>query len=338
MKKIVLYVLILVILTFIIPIFFTKVSVESKTLEKIELDNSDNSEKKENIDITPYDYKNYNTVKLLHAKTNEIEEIPLDEYLYGVVSAEMPADFDIEALKAQSIVARTYTIYKILENEHKHGDACICDDSACCQAWISKEDRMSRWDEDKRNENWNKIILAVNETKGKIITYNNKPINAFFHSNSGGATEMPVNVWGGNDYPYLQTVETSGEDGYTQYSSEIELSKEEFIAKMKARYSDFYIDFNENDCIKILEYTSGKRIKTIKIGNHNLSGVEVRTIFSLKSANFIIEVGEKVKFNVTGYGHGVGMSQTGADSLAKQGYNCEEIVKHFYTGVEIVSM
>lgn len=136
-------------------------------------------------------------------------------------------------------------------------------------------------------------------------------------------------------YPYLQTVQTSGEDGYTQYSSEVEISKEDFISKMKEKYSDFSINFQEENCIQILEYTSGGRIKTIKVGNHDLSGVEARTIFGLKSANFNIEISEKIKFKVTGYGHGVGMSQTGADSLAKQGYKCEDIIKHFYTGVEV---
>lgn len=137
-------------------------------------------------------------------------------------------------------------------------------------------------------------------------------------------------------YPYLQTVETSGEDEYDQYSSEAEMSKDDFIVKMKEKYSDFTIDFEDSDSIKVLEHTAGGRIKTIKIGNHNLSGVEVRTLFSLKSANFEIEIiNEKIKFKVKGYGHGVGMSQTGADSLAKQGYNCEQIIKHFYTGVEV---
>lgn len=339
MKKICMYVLVLVIITFIIPFFFTRVTVESKSIvANTEHDvNSDDNNSKENlsIDTTPYDYKEYSKIKVLHTKTNSIEEIPLDEYLYGVVSAEMPVDFDIEALKAQAIVARTYTLYKILENQSKHGEAHICDDSSCCQAWITKEDRLARWDENKREENWNKIVLAVNSTKGRIITYNGKPINAFFHSNSGGATEAPVNVWGGSGYPYLQSVQTSGEEGYSQYSSEVEISREEFISKIKSKYSDFTINFDDSDCISINEYTTGGRIKTIKIGNHNLSGVEVRTIFGLKSANFVIEIAEKIKFKVIGYGHGVGMSQTGADSLAKQGYSCDDIIKHFYIGVTI---
>lgn len=137
-------------------------------------------------------------------------------------------------------------------------------------------------------------------------------------------------------YPYLQAVETSGEDAYEQYSSELEISKNDFVLKMKEAYPDFEINFDEENCIQIEEYTSGGRIKTIKIGNHNLSGVEVRTIFLLKSAHFEIEITEEqIKFKVIGYGHGVGMSQTGADSLAKQGLNYEEIIKHFYTGVRI---
>ena len=121
----------------------------------------------------------------------------------------MPADFSDEALKAQAVVARTYTIYKITSEAKKHEQADICDSSSCCQAWISKEDRLARWDESLRDSNWNKIVNAVNSTKGKIITYENKPINAFFHSNSGGTTEIPINVWGGSGYPYLQVVETS---------------------------------------------------------------------------------------------------------------------------------
>ena len=334
MKKIMVYVLVLVLLTFVIPFFFTRVTVESNSL--LIADNENNNQGGEDVETPPYDYKNYNTIKLFHSKTNTIEEIPLEEYLYGVVSAEMPVDFEFEALKTQAIVARTYTIYKIEQNQSKHGEASICDDSSCCQAWITKEDRLSRWEEDKREENWNKIVQAVNQTKGKIITYNGKPINAFFHSNSGGSTETPVNVWGGTGYPYLQTVETSGEEEYSQYSSELEISKEDFISKIKEKYSDFSINFKDEDAIKVIEYTSGGRIKTIKIGNHNLSGVEIRSIFGLKSANFTIEIKDNIKFSVKGYGHGVGMSQTGADSLAKKGYECEDIIKHFYTGVEVV--
>ena len=179
-------------------------------------------------------------------------------------------------------------------------------------------------------------MSAVNSTKGEIITYEGKPINAFFHSNSGGATEAPVDVWGGSGYPYLQSVTTAGEDAYSQYSSKVEISKDEFVKKIKEEHSDFKIDFDEKDCIKIEEYTDGNRVKKIKIGNLELSGVEVRNILGLRSANFKVTIEkEKIKFEVTGYGHGVGMSQTGADSLAKEGKTYEEIIHHYYTDVEI---
>ena len=295
---------------------------------------SDDSVQESVVDNTPYVYKIYGTIKLLHKNTGEVEDVALDKYLCHVVSAEMPADYEMEALKAQAIVARTYTIYKAKNKKHDNAD--ICDDSTCCQAWVSKENRLARWEEDKRDSNWQKIEQCVNETKGKIITYNNEPINAFFHSNSGGITELPVNVWGGSGMPYLQVVETAGEEGYSQYSSEVELSNDELINKLKEKYNDIQIDFTNNEDIKILDYTDGSRVKTIKFGNHELSGVEARSIFGLRSTNFeFVKEADKVKFTVKGYGHGVGMSQTGADTMAKQGSNYEEIVKHFYVGVEI---
>lgn len=336
MKKVYIVLFMLIFCTFAIPIIFTKNTVSGKIANNT---NETTENTTEEIQMIDYNYKQYDTIKLLHADTGEIEELPLDTYLLGVVSAEMPANFEQEALNAQALVARTYTIYSIVHSGGKHGEADICDDSGCCQAWISKEDRMARWDEAQREDNWRKIEIAVNTTAGKIITYNGEVIDAFFHSNSGGTTEAPVNVWGGTNYPYLQSVETAGEDAYSQYSSEVVLTKEEFQNKILAKHSDFTIDYSQTDCIQILEYTESGRIKTIKIGNLNLSGVEVRTLLGLRSADFEVSLdGDNIKFSVKGYGHGVGMSQTGADSMAKQGSNYEEIVKHFYTGVEITEM
>lgn len=285
-----------------------------------------------------YDYREYTTIKLLHAESGQIEEINLDEYLYGVVSAEMPASFQIEALKAQAVVARTYTIYQIQNNGSKHEGAHICDSSQCCQAWITKEDRFAKWEEAESESNWQKITKAVDETAGKIITYEGKPINAFFHSNSGGVTESSVNIWGGVEYPYLKSVETSGEEGYSQYSSEVSFTQEQLVNKIKEKYPDVQIDFNAEDSIQILEYTDSGRVRTIKFGNTQIAGTEARTILGLRSTNFVANRQEgKIIFSVTGYGHGVGMSQTGADSLAKSGKGYEEIIKHFYTGVQITN-
>ena len=272
MKKLIIYIFNLVILCFVIPIIFT-IRFDKKEVSMIydeSTDFMDNNVKNDDIknhkesdnnlnDIVLSDYKKYNTVKVYHTKSNDIQEMILDEYLYGVVSAEMPASFEKEALKAQSIVARTYTIYKIINNAGKHEGADICDDSNCCQAWLSKEDRFKRWSEQEKEENWNKILSAVNETKGKIITYEGKPINAFFHSNSGGTTEIPINVWGGSNYPYLQVVATSGEDGYMQYYSEVLLSEDDLVEKMKEKYSDFSIDFENDDSIKIIERNDSRK-------------------------------------------------------------------------------
>ena len=336
MKKIFIYFIAFISICFILPALFTKRNINtfSNGLEENIQENNEQISNNNSNEVSEYNYNKYGTIKLLHKKTNEIEEVKIDDYLYNVVSAEMPADYELEALKAQAIVARTYTIYKAQNKKHENAD--ICDDSTCCQAWVSKENRLERWEETKREDNWKKIQQCVNETKGKIITYNNQPINAFFHANSGGATELPVNVWGGSGLPYLQVVQTAGEEGYTQYSSEVDLTQEELINKLKTKYEDIQIDFNNDEDVKILEHTDSNRVKTVRFGNHELSGVETRTLLGLKSTNFEIKKeNNQIKFSVKGYGHGVGMSQTGANTMAKQGKNCEEIIKHFYVGIEI---
>lgn len=345
MKKILTYFAGFIFVCFILPAICTKTlnvdnlnTVAKENETQIQTNPEQNEEENASTDSTKYNYGQYSMIKLLHTGNGEIEEIPLDEYLYGVVSAEMPASFEKEALKAQAIVARTYLIYQIENSGTKHENANICDSYACCQAWISKEDRLAKWEESQRDAYWQKIIEAVDETAGKIITYEGKPINAFFHSNSGGITESSVNIWGGVEYPYLKSVETAGEEGYSQYSSEVIFTQEELLNKIKETHEEVEIDWNKEDAIQILEYTESGRVRTIKFGNISIAGTEARTIFGLKSTNFNINYKEsKITFTVTGYGHGVGMSQTGADSLAKQGKGCEEIIKHFYTGVEVVN-
>ena len=332
MKKLLIYLFVFLFICFILPSLLTKrYNNETKTLS---LKNETNSNINNKEDEKKYKYIKYGKIKLLHKKENKIEELDIDKYIQNVVSAEIPANYHEEALKAQAIVARTYTIYKIKNKKHENAD--ICDDSTCCQAWISKEERLSKWENRKKQVYWNKIEKCVSETTGKVITYNNEVINALFHSNSGGKTELPVNVWGGNNIPYLQVIETSGEEAYTQYSSEVILKTDELLNKLKQIYTDIIINFSNSNDIKIIDHTDSGRVRTVKFGNHNLSGVEVRKIFSLKSTNFeIIKQGNNIKFIVKGYGHGVGMSQTGADIMAKEGKKCEEIIKHFYSNVEI---
>lgn len=312
----------------ILPMWFTQEFQINEDTQRIEI-----NVEKPSLDLGA----KYKEINLLHNSDNIVETLELDDYLVNVVAAEMPVDYELEALKAQATVARTYTLYQI-ENSHKHTNADICDNSACCQAWVSKEKRFESWGENQE-EKWEKLKTAVYSTAGEIITYQGKPIDAFFHSNSGGTTEIPINVWGGSNFPYLQVVETSGEDEYSQYYSEVEYTKEELTEKMKQNYEDFLINWEEPNCIEILEYTESSRIKTIKIGNKNISGVEARKIFSLKSSNFTYEIiDNKIKFKVIGYGHGVGLSQTGSNTLAKQGENYQEIIKHFFKDIEIEKM
>ena len=316
MKKTIFYLLILFFIVILFPLIATK---RKEKIENISEKITENQNKEENKEqFQEYDYKKFKTIELYLTKTNQIEEILLDEYLYGVVSAEIPVIYDLEALKAQAIAARTYTLYQIINKNGKHLNSDICDNYSCCQAWLSKEDRMSKWKQEEAESNWEKIENAVKSTQGAVITYNGKVIDAFFHSNSGGITETASNVWGGNNYPYLKSVEIPGEDEYSQYLSEEEFSKEELINKIKTKYPSIEINFDEENAIEIIENTESGRVKKIKFGNTIIAGTEARTLLGLKSTNFSYEITEgTIKFTVKGYGHGVGMSQTGANSLAK---------------------
>lgn len=151
MKKVILNIIFIIVMAFLLPILFTN------QFRSTEVSTGDVEEKKN------FDYGSYNTINLLHSENGIVENLPLDTYLYGVVAAEMPASYDIEALKAQATVARTYTIYKIV-NQGKHENADICDNASCCQAWISKENRFARWEENEREQNWSKIVQAVDAT------------------------------------------------------------------------------------------------------------------------------------------------------------------------------
>lgn len=346
MKKLLMYITLTLIFVFLPPFILTVdfnktnsvfSSVDNNVADN-EVDNNDSNKNTFQIvaDTNPYSYSEFEKINLLDSATGEVSEIDLDEYLLGVVSAEMPASYEIEALKAQAVVARTYAIYTMKQN--KHGDLTICNSSSCCQAWLSKEERMEKWEEDVKESNWNKIVQAVYSTKGQVITYDGVVIDAFFHANSGGVTEEPANVWGG-DFPYLKSVQTSGEENYKQYSSERTISKDEIEQKMIEKNRNFSINWDAADCISIPERTENGRVRFVKIGNVTISGVEARSLFELKSTNFNVMIDDSaVTFSVIGYGHGVGMSQTGADSMAKEGASYIDIIKHFYTGVEIINI
>ena len=279
-------------------------------------------------------------VKVYKNTENATEELPLEEYIKGVVAAEMPAGFEMEALKAQAVAARTYAygrLKKIYSSKvDTHNGADICTDSAHCQAWVSKENAMKKWGVFSSIRNWSKINKAVNETEGVIIVYNGTVVNPVFHSNSGGKTENSEDVWEGGSVPYLRSVSSSGEDLYAEFENIVNIKVKDFCSRMKSEYPGIKLNEKKvmND-ITVLDYTEGGRVKNIKIGNTTIKGTEFRSIFSLKSANFKIEQSgdDALKITTVGNGHGVGMSQWGANYLAKNGGSYEEILKYYYMGV-----
>ncbi len=279
------------------------------------------------------------------ASTKKVKNMSLEEYIMGVVAAEMPADFDLEALKAQAVAARTFAygrkVHAFASSPGVHDNADICTNPAHCQAWKSKEAKMKEWGVFNAARNWNKIAQAVNETKGLIVTYNGKVINALFHSSSGGKTENSEDVWEGVEVPYLRSVESNGEDAAKDFKAVVTIKISEFIDKLKTKYPDTRLSSkNVLSSIKVLEYSEGGRVKTLKVGDNTMKGTDLRTLLGLRSTNFKIEKSgeDSVKITTLGYGHGVGMSQWGANYLAKRGGTFEEILRYYYTGVQITSI
>ena len=259
------------------------------------------------------------------------------QYLKEVVAAEMPAAFEPEALKAQAVAARTYLLNRV--NVHRsgteipqHKGADICTDASHCKAWTDEKTRRESWDAEKSDAYWKKISDAVEDTSGVLITYENKPISALFHSTSSGFTENAVDVWGGN-VPYLVSVESKGEENSPKFSSERTLSIQEFMEIAEGNFVG--IDWNKGLIGDIVRSDAGG-IKTIVIGGVEVKGTAFRLCYQLRSTNVSVTVTDtNVVMQVTGYGHGVGMSQYGANYLASQGLDYKEILKTYYTGVEV---
>lgn len=268
--------------------------------------------KKENIK------KNEITVTV-YRNNGKIINLELEEYVLGVVGAEMPASFNIEALKAQAILARTYALKSI-----KNGKKLT--DTVSTQAYKDNSELQKLWKNDY-TKYYEKIKKAVNETKGKVILYNNEYIDAVYHSTSNGKTENSKNVWK-NILPYLVSVDSSWDKNVKSYKKETIFEINEFCNILR-------LDVEEPITYEIIHNETG-RVRQITINNKTFSGTEFRNLLKLRSADFEIEINdEKVKVTTYGYGHGVGMSQYGANEMAKQGYSYIQILKHYYTGVVI---
>ena len=265
---------------------------------------------------------------------NQILELPLEEYLLGVVAAEMPASFEPEALKAQAVAARTYTLY--CAAAQKHGEAQVCTDFGCCQAWKS-EDRMHQDWGDSFEANHQKILSAVYSTAGEHLTYEDKPIFSAFHSSSAGYTESCGAIW--SDVPYLVSVESpENEEQVPGYISYVEISPLDFRDTLLHACPQADLSGSEDTWIGLITPEKSGRVDSIELGGVLYSGTRLRELFSLRSTAFTLEyTGESFLFTVTGFGHGVGMSQYGAKLMASEGSDYTAILAHYYPGTTLVS-
>lgn len=258
-------------------------------------------------------------VVTVYRLNGSVINLGLEEYLIGVVGSEMPASFDFEALKAQAIVARTYTLKMINNNK-------ILTDSVSTQCYKDNYELRNMWGSDF-DKYYNKVKSAIESTVGLYITYNGQYIDAVYHSTSNGKTEDSVYVWG-NNIPYLKSVDSSWN---TQIPSYSKTESKDFDTILNI----LGIDLNNNE-IEILDRNASGRVVSVRIGNNFYSGIELRNLLGLRSTDFDLELSNGF-LNITtrGYGHGVGMSQYGANEMAKMGYNYEQILKHYYQGIVI---
>ena len=274
-------------------------------------------------------------IKVYITKEDRMEEVPIEDYVKSVVSGEMPASFSDEALKAQAVAARTYIMSKRSRpcDIAKGGDVC---DTTHCQVYISKNERLEKWGE-KANEYWDKISKAVDDTKGMVLSYDNELVlYPQFFSTSSGYTENAVDVFS-NDVPYLVSTESSGEEIAPKYEAETPFNINDFVNKVNEKYPSAELTAeNIQGNIEIVSRSDAGGVKEIRLGKTKIRGLDFRLAFGLNSTNFEYTVsGEQIIFKCKGYGHGVGMSQWGANVMAKNGSNYEEILKHYYKGIEL---
>lgn len=267
------------------------------------------------------------------SRNGSVEKLSLDEYLAGVVAAEMPALFPEEALKAQAVAARTYTMKKIAAAPAaEHNGAAVCANPSHCKAYAPLSETAAGWsgDAEKYTE---KILRAVEETDGEILLYDGEPITAVFHSTSSGKTENAVDVWGGN-VPYLVSVESPGDKESPRYEEEKVLLPDEFKKKFSEKYPDAVYDENPENWISKISRSSAGGVKSLSVAGVAVKGSDFRSVFGLNSTNFTVSYADgELKIKTRGYGHGVGMSQYGARAMALEGKKYDEILKSYYSGV-----
>lgn len=273
------------------------------------------------------------------AVDGKIVTMGLEDYVYGVLSAEMPASFAPEALKAQAVAARTFAVHKIMYGGcSKYPGADVCDRSDNCQAYCSENERKEKW-KDKYGEYTAKLKQAVADTEGKIITYDGDPILVLYHSSSAGYTEDVENVYS-KALPYLRGVPSLDDGSVTELEVKEEYDRKWFSNTVNKAYPKAKLASNtlEKQVSVTSRYTSG-RVETIKLGGVSISGVDFRRLLDLRSANIKLSYNKySVIVTTEGFGHGVGMSQYGAEAMALEGSDFIDILTYYYTGVKIADM
>jgi len=305
MKKIIIFIVSLIFIPFFIVILY------NKNYKEIELN-----------------YINTTYIRVKRLKTDTIEKIPLEEYIVGVLAGEMPINFDLEALKAQAVASRSYALKRIEYNKEKEYDVV---DSIMNQVYLDDNYLKKAWN-NNYVKNINKLRTAVNETIDEYLEYNNSIVDALFFSTSNGYTENSMNVFN-FEVDYLKSVESPWDKEVSSaYTSTKTITLKEFYQKLNLPY-------NKKLDINIEKRSNTGRILLLKINNIEFKGTDIYNKLSLKSTDFTIELyGETIKIKTKGYGHGVGMSQYGALGMAKKGYTYDEILKHYYSNVEIVKL
>ena len=276
------------------------------------------------IDEIKFNYITNNTIRVKNEKTNQIITLPFEEYIKGVVAGEMPATFELEALKAQAVASRSYAMYQMTATKDKDYDVL---NTTANQVYLTDQELKNNW-KNEYEQKINKINKAITETTGEYLTYKGQIVNAMFFSTSTGKTENSEEVFV-SALPYLRSVDSKWDEASPVYT-------DTYTFDLKDFYSKLSLPYNENLKIEITAKTSTGRIKKLKINDQELNGRDLATKLSLRSNYFTItQNNDKITINTKGFGHGVGMSQYGANGMAKEGYKYDQILKHYYQNTEI---
>lgn len=317
------FVIIMIPAVLVLP--FSNDATSGKLAEQVE-----KKEKEEGKEVTANEMSAID-VAVYRSATKEIQKLPLETYLSGVVAAEMPADFEEEALKAQALTARTYIVNQLMSNNRQGlPEGADVGDTVMHQVYKNDNELKKQWGSDYK---WKmkKIDKAIKETEGKILTYKGNPITATFFSTSNGYTENSEEYWQA-EFPYLKSVSSPWDKESPKFYNKMVVDAGDFERKLGVSLS------SGTTIGTVVQRTSGNRVGVVDIGGKKLTGKQIREKLALNSSDFDWErQGNQIVITTKGYGHGVGMSQYGANGMAREGKNYEDIVKYYYKGVKVQS-